>query len=121
MIVRPTSLVATILRRALSVLMATLMLLSVAAATEVGASTVPEPTGLVGAVMSNGDRTDAPIQPDSLPCHAAHHLCGKVVPLPPTLVFVAAAITHPETSLDGALLRTLVSGLTELPPKPPRA
>lgn len=121
MIVRPTSLVADILRRALSVVMATLMLISVVAATEVGASIVPEPIGLAGSVLSSGDRTDAPIEPDSLQCHAAHHLCGKVVPLPPTLVFVAAAITHPETSLNGALLRTLVSGLTELPPKPPRA
>ena len=121
MIVRLTSLVATFLRRALSVVMATLMLLSVTAATEAGALTVPEPTSLAGSVLSNGDRTDAPIEPDSLPCHAAHHLCGKVVPLPPTLVFVAAAITHPEASLDGTLLPTLVSGLTELPPKPPRA
>jgi hypothetical protein len=121
MLDRPTSLAAVILHRALSVAMAVLMLLSVAAAIEAGASTVPDPVGLAGAVLSSGDRTGAPIQPDSLPCHAAHHLCGKVAPLPPTLALAAAAIIHPGTSLDWASPRTLVSGLTELPPRPPRA
>ena len=121
MLDRPTSLAANILRRALSVMMAVLMLLSVTVAMEASASTVPDPVGLAGSVLSSGDRTDAPTQPDSLPCHAAHHLCGKVAPLPPTLAAAAAAITRPGTSPDWAPTRTLVSGLTELPPRPPRA
>ena len=121
MLDHPTPLVATILRRALSVAMAALMLLSVAISAEAGASHANGPVGQAEFVLSNGHCGDDPADPDSLPCHAAHHLCGKVVPMPPALVTEADAVTHPESSLDWMPVRTLVSGLTELPPRPPRA
>jgi hypothetical protein len=121
MLVLPTSLATRILRRAFSVMMCALMLLSVAVSTEAGASTAPAPAVQVEIVLANGGSGDNPLRPDALPCHSAHHLCGKVTPLPPILAAAAPAVAHPEFKPISAPDRVLLSGVTELPPRPPRA
>ena len=121
MFARSTSLAATTLRRVLSVAMGVLMLLSVLALTEAVASTSPASVGQAELVLSGGGSGDAPVQPESLPCHAAHHFCGKVTPVPPTIAAAAPVVAHPESKPEWAPARILVSGLTELPPRPPRA
>lgn len=102
-------------------MMCALMLLSVAVSTDAGASTVPAPAGQVEIVLTSGSPGDEPLRPDALPCHAAHHLCGKVTPLPPVLAAAAPAVVHPEFKPVPAPNRVLLSGVTELPPRPPRA
>jgi hypothetical protein len=121
MFARTTSLAATIFRRAISVVMCALMLLSVAISTDAGASPVSTQSGQVEFVLANGGSGDVPVPLEALPCHSAHHLCGKVTPLPPTLAAGVRAAVHPEFMLDGAPDRVLLSGVTELPPRPPRA
>ncbi|MCR0983106.1 hypothetical protein [Roseomonas populi] len=121
MLALPTSLAARILRRVLSVMMCALMLLSVAVSTEAGASTVSAPAGQVEFVLANGGSVDDPLRPDALPCHSAHHLCGKVTPLPPVLAAMVPAVVHPEFKPVPPPGRVLLSGVTELPPRPPRA
>ena len=116
-----TSLVATTLRRAISAVMCALMLLSVAISTDAGASMVSAQFGQVEFVLVNEGSGDAPVPLDALPCHSAHHLCGKVAPLPPTLAAGVPAILHPESRPDEPPNRVLLSGVTELPPRPPRA
>ena len=102
-------------------MMCALMLLSVAVSTDAGASTVPAPAGQVEIVLTSGSPGDEPLRPDALPCHAAHHLCGKVTPLPPVLAAAAPAVVHPEFKPVPAPNRVLLSGVTELPLRPPRA
>ncbi|MBS5904668.1 MAG: hypothetical protein KIC89_18520 [Acetobacteraceae bacterium] len=121
MLARTTSLAATILRRAISVAMCALMLLSVAISMDAGASPMSTQSGQVEFVLANGGSGDAPVPLEALPCHSAHHLCGKVTPLPPTLAAGVPAAVHPEFTLDGGPERVLLSGVTELPPRPPRA
>jgi len=121
MIALPTSLAATILRRGLSVLMCALMLLSVAISADAGATTAQAPAGQVEIMLTGGGPDDVPVPMDALPCHSAHHLCGKVTPLPPVLAAAVAAVVHPEFKPLPAPDRVLLSGVTELPPRPPRA
>ncbi len=121
MLALPTSLAARILRRVLSVMMCASMLLSVAVSTDAGTTTKPVPAGQVGIVLGNSGLGDEPLSPDSLPCHAAHHLCGKVTPLPPVLAAAAPAVVHPESKPLPAPDRVLLSGVTERPTRPPRA
>ncbi|MBP0495802.1 hypothetical protein [Roseomonas indoligenes] len=121
MLALPTSLAARILRRVLSVTMCVLMLLSVAVSTDAGASTVPAPAGQVGIVLTDRGPGDEPLQPDALPCECAHHLCNKVVPVPPIIVVGSPAVARPDSMPVRAPTPVLLSGLTELPPRPPRA
>lgn len=121
MLALPTSLAARILRRVLSVMMCALMLLSLAVSADAGAPTVTSPPALVELVLMDAGSGDEPLQPDSLPCHSAHHLCGKVTPLPPILAAGAPAVVHPEFKPVPVPDRLLPSGVTELPLRPPRA
>ena len=102
-------------------MMCALMLLSVVVSTDAGASTVPAPAEQVEIMLGNSGPGDEPLRPDVLPCHAAHHLCGKVTPLPPVLAAAAPAAVHPEFTPVLAPAPVLLSGVTELPPRPPRA
>lgn len=122
MLARTTLLAATTLRRAISAVMCALMLLSVAISTDAGASAVSAASsGQVGFVLLNGGAGDASVPLDALPCHSAHHLCCKVTPLPPILAAGVPAIVHPDSGPDAAPDRVLLSGVTELPARPPRA
>lgn len=121
MLARTTSLLATILRRTISVAMCALMLLSVAISTDAGASLVTDQSGQAEFMLVNGGTGDAPVPLDALPCHSAHHLCGKVTPLPPVLAAGVPPVVRPEFKPLPAPDRVLLSGVTELPPRPPRA
>lgn len=116
-----TSLAVTILRRAISVAMCALMLLSVAISTDAGASPMSTQSGQAEFMLLNAGSGDVPVPFDALPCHSTHHLCGKVTPLPPTLAAGVPAVVHPGSRPDAAPDRVLLSGVTELPPRPPRA
>jgi len=121
MIALTTSLAVRNLRRILSALMCALMLLSAAGSYEVAASSMSAPDGqyeFVVAVDGSGDETDPS---GSLPCHSAHHLCGKLPPLPPVLATGVRRLVHPDAKPAGVADRVLLSGVTELPPRPPRA
>ena len=121
MLARTTSLAATILRRVISVAMCALMLLSVAFSPDAGASTMSSQSERVEFGLVNGGPGDAPVSLDALPCHSAHHLCGKVTPLPPVLAAAVPPVVLPEFKPLPAPDRVLLSGVTELPPRPPRA
>ena len=121
MFARTTSLAAATFRRAISAVMCALILLSLAVSTDAGASTAPAPVGQTEFVRSSEDTRDASVVPDALPCHSAHHLCGKVTPLAPTVVAGIPDARRPEFKPVWRPARVLLSGVTALPPKPPRA
>jgi len=121
MLALTTSMAVRNLRRILSALMCGLMLLSAAGPNEGTASSTSAPAGqyeFMVTVDGSGDETD-PF--GSLPCHSAHHLCGKLPPSPPVLASTAALLVHPDAKSAGVADRVLLSGVTELPPRPPRA
>ncbi|UZO94514.1 Hypothetical protein RMP42_05812 (plasmid) [Roseomonas mucosa] len=107
--------------RLLSVLICASMLLSVIALRDVAASTRPALIEQGERAIVSGSFSGGPIRPDALPCHAAHHLCDKVTPLPPAIVAGNPAVLWPEFKLLWASTRVLLSSVTEMPPKPPRA
>jgi hypothetical protein len=121
MFTRTTSLVATVLRRAVSVAMCALMLLAATISTDVGASPVSTQSGQAQFMPVDGGSGGAPVPLEALPCHSAHHLCGKVTPLPPVLAAAVPPVVRPEFKPLPAPDRVLLSGVTELPPRPPRA
>ncbi|WP_338665941.1 hypothetical protein VQH23_12325 [Pararoseomonas sp. SCSIO 73927] len=121
MLALTTSLAARSFRRILSVVMCALMLMSAAGLGEAAASPVAGPAGQHEFVVTGERSGGEPVPSESLPCHSAHHLCGKVTPLPPVLAAVVPAVVHPGFKPVPAPGRVLLSGVTELPPRPPRA
>ncbi|WP_424138130.1 hypothetical protein [Roseomonas chloroacetimidivorans] len=70
--------------------------------------------------LSDGSN-DPPLEPDTLPCHAAHHVCSKVTPLSPEVVAGFPDETGRQIMPTPLPTRVLLSGVLEFPTKPPRA
>ncbi|WP_146201990.1 hypothetical protein [Teichococcus aestuarii] len=77
--------------------------------------------GQVEVLALNDGSDDPPMAPDTLPCHAAHHVCSKVAPLSPEVVAGFADEAGRQIMPTPLPTRVLLSGVLEFPTKPPRA
>jgi hypothetical protein len=108
-------------RRGLSALLCVLMLLMAVGPTDLPLETGSSHAGRVSIAAANEGSDDPPLGPDTLPCHAAHHVCGKVTPLPPSVVAGLPSETGRQAVPTPVTTDVLVSDVSELPTKPPRA
>lgn len=113
----PTSL-AVAFRRMVAVVMCILTVMSATASIDAPAHLASPATVQAEVEMPRGLGGDD--RQDGSPCHATHHLCGKVMPLPPALAGGTPATAHPERPPAGGPSRVLVSSVADRPTEPPR-
>ena len=112
----PTSL-AVVFRRMISAVMCALMVMSVVASIDVPANAASFTVIEAGIEVPRGIGDD---QQDGSPCHAPHHLCGKVMPLPPALAGDIPGAAQPSLPHEGGPSRVLLSSIADQPVEPPR-
>jgi len=117
---RTTSLIVSACRRGFAAVVCALMLMMAVVPTDLAPDAGSAQAGQVELLAASGGSGDAPVHPDGLPCHCAHHVCSKVTPTPPTIVG-SPAVCLPQFEPVPAPSRVLLSDLSELPTKPPRA
>ena len=118
---RITSLIVSTCRRSLAAVACVLMLMMAVIPADLTSNVGSTRAGQVEILATGGGSDSTPLHSDGLPCHSAHHICGKVTPLPPTLVAGSPAVRRPAFTPVWTPARVLLSGVTELPTRPPRA
>ena len=112
----PTSL-AVAFRRMISAVMCALMVMSAVVSVDAPANAAPFAVVEAGVEVPRGAGDD---QQDGSPCHAPHHFCGKVMPLPPALAGDIPAAAQPSLPHEGGPSRVLLSSIADQAIEPPR-
>jgi len=108
---------AVVFRRMISAVLCALTVMSAVVSVDIPAKAASSAVIEAGIEVPRGAGGD---QQDGSPCHASHHLCGKVMPLPPALAGDVPAPAQSGLPHEGKPSRVLLSSIADQPIEPPR-